>query len=112
MASVLAVVLAVCCLGAAAGDFMALASIVAIMDRLGMPRRMIPVAGAVKTLGAVGVVIGLWVRPIGLAANSGLVVYFCIAVALHLRVRDSFAETSLALGMLALSTAALVAALV
>ena len=112
MPSVLAVLLAVGCVCAAVGDFMALSTIVAIMDRLRVPRRMIPVAGTVKTLGAAGVVIGLWVRPIGLAANVGLVVYFCIAVALHLRVRDSVAETAPALGMLALSIAALVAAVV
>ena len=37
---------------------------------------------------AAGIVVGLWWPPIGIAAASGAVIYFLVAVAAHLRVGD------------------------
>lgn len=46
----------------------------------------VPVLGALKAAGALGLVIGLlWVPEIGIAAAVGLVLFFVGAVAVHLR---------------------------
>jgi hypothetical protein len=55
---------------------------------VGVPARYFPVLAALEIAGAVGIVAGLWVAPLGVAAAIGLVLYFLGAVAGHLRVRD------------------------
>ncbi|KOU69598.1 hypothetical protein ADK61_37405 [Streptomyces sp. XY66] len=41
-----------------------------------------------KAAGAVGLVAGLWVTPLGVAAAVGVTLYFVGAVVSHLRVKD------------------------
>ena len=55
---------------------------------VGVPARYFPVLAALEIAGAVGIIAGLWVEPLGVAAAIGLVAYFVGAVAGHLRVRD------------------------
>jgi uncharacterized membrane protein YdcZ (DUF606 family) len=59
-----------------------------VVDNLadyGVPRRWWPWLGAAKTLGAVGLVAGIWFPSLGLAAAAGLVLYFVGAVITVLR---------------------------
>ena len=51
----------------------------------GVPRRWWPWLGAAKTLGAAGLVAGIWLPALGLAAAVGLVLYFIGAVLTVLR---------------------------
>ena len=44
--------------------------------------------GLLEIAGAVGLIVGLVVAPIGIAAAAGLTIYFFGAVVVHLRVRD------------------------
>lgn len=53
----------------------------------GVPRRWWPWLGAAKAAGAVGLVVGLFVPAIGVAAAVGLVLYFLGAVITVLRAR-------------------------
>lgn len=107
-AHVLAVILAVICLVGAIGDFMVLPRIVATMDRLEISRRIIPFAGVAKLGGAIGLLLGFGVEWLGVAAALALGVYFTIATAAHLRVRDSIADTAPAAVLLLLSVATFV----
>lgn len=62
-----------------------------VVDNLadyGVPRPWWFWLGAAKALGSVGLVVGLWVPPIGVAAAIGLVAYFLGAVVTVLRARD------------------------
>ncbi|MED7927905.1 DoxX family protein [Nonomuraea sp. LP-02] len=54
----------------------------------GVPRAAWPWLGTAKALGAAGLLVGLVVRPIGVAAGIGLVVYFTGAVVTVLRARS------------------------
>jgi hypothetical protein len=53
----------------------------------GVPRSWWPWLGMAKTAGAAGLVVGLLVPAIGVAAEAGLVVYFTGAVVTVLRAR-------------------------
>ncbi|MEE6273196.1 DoxX family protein [Georgenia wangjunii] len=53
----------------------------------GVPRTWWVWLGSAKALGAVGLVIGLWIPPIGIAAAVGLALYFVGAVITVLRAR-------------------------
>lgn len=53
----------------------------------GVPRRWWAWLGAAKALGAVGLVAGLWIPAVGIAAATGLGLYFLGAVVTVLRAR-------------------------
>jgi hypothetical protein len=67
---------------------------------------MLPVLTAVKTVGALGLVVGLFVPWISIAAATGCVLYFVLAIGAHLRKRDW--DILPASGYLVLSVATLV----
>jgi uncharacterized membrane protein len=59
-----------------------------IAEVVGVPLSWFPWLGAAEVAGAFGLVIGLAVPAIGIAAAIGLIVYFVLATSSHLRVGD------------------------
>lgn len=57
------------------------------MERLKVNARWLPTLGILKLLGAVGLLVGIAVAPIGVAAAFGLVLYFVGAMVTVLRAR-------------------------
>lgn len=81
------------------------------LDGVRFPREWWWVLVAIKLLAVAGLVAGMAVPGIGLAANIGVVAYFVAAACAHIRSRFLRQEFWLnSLGMLALSVAALLAA--
>jgi hypothetical protein len=60
-----------------------------ISGTVGVPQQHLPVLAALEIAGAVGILLGLWLEPLGVLAAAGLVAYFVGAVGGHLRVRDT-----------------------
>lgn len=63
--------------------------VIPIMEQVGVPADKIPWLAYVEILGAIGLVVGLFVWPIGVAAAIGVILYFVGAVIAHLRVNDA-----------------------
>jgi hypothetical protein len=59
-----------------------------VHETIGLPLKYFPLLAACEFAGAVGIVVGIWWPPIGIAAGIGLVLYFVGAVVSHLRVGD------------------------
>jgi hypothetical protein len=78
---------------------------------VGVPLRFFPVLAFLELAGAAGILIGLWLEPLGIAAAVGLVAYFVGALAGHLRVRDT-KNLTMPLPPLVLAVAVLVLRLV
>jgi hypothetical protein len=57
------------------------------MDRAGVPRTWLPGLAAARAAGAVGLLVGLWVPAIGIAAAVGVILYFAGAIVTHVRAR-------------------------
>ncbi|MCX4676088.1 DoxX family protein [Streptomyces sp. NBC_01433] len=74
---------------------------------LGVPLKMFPFLAACEIAGAVGLVIGIWWAPLGIAAAIGVVLYFVGAVGTHLR-RSDFKGAPNAAVMLLLAVAVLI----
>jgi uncharacterized membrane protein YphA (DoxX/SURF4 family) len=74
---------------------------------VGVPLDRFWILAGLELAAAVGLVIGLWVAPLGIAAATGAVAYFVGAIIAHLRVGDTKGAPSPAVP-LALSIAALV----
>ena len=79
------------------------------MREAGVPDSWPQALGAVKVAGAVGLLAGLRAKPLGIAAASGLVLYFCGTVITHVRAgafrNISFPAAHLGLSSLSLALA-------
>ena len=83
-------------------------AVAVIGDLVGVPLRFFPVLALLEIAGAAGLLAGIGVEPLGIAAGACLVAYFVVALGSHLRARDLQAEHVLpAVVMLAVSAAAL-----
>ena len=73
---------------AATLDFLRRAWLVESMTRVGVPRRALSPLAVLKIAGALGLLIGIGVPRLGVAAAVGLVLFFFGAIAAHIRARD------------------------
>jgi len=78
-----------------------------IHEVIGVPLSYFPLLAACEFAGVLGLLLGIWWPPLGVAAGIGLVLYFVGAVASHLRVGDVKGIGPAAF-MLAVAAAALV----
>ena len=87
-------------------DFIRFKPILINMARVGVSESWINTLGTLKAAGALGLLVGIAMPLIGVAAAGGLVLFFVGAIVTHLRARDySF---GLAVVFLMLSVTALV----
>ena len=56
---------------------------------VGFPLDLFWVLATLELAAAAGLIIGLWVAPLGIAAAIGSIAYFVGAIIAHLRVRDT-----------------------
>ncbi len=96
--------------GVAVADLLRARFVMETSAEVGVPPSWLPVLGALKAAGAAGLVLGMaGVRPVGIAAATGLVLFFVGAVAAHVRARVLH-NLAFPLGFLALAVGALVVA--
>jgi type III secretory pathway component EscS len=87
-------------------DFVRYKQVLINMAKAGVSESWITTLGLLKAIGALGLLVGIILPPIGIAAGAGLVLFFFGAIATHLRAHDySF---GLAVVFLSLAVAALV----
>ncbi|GGN19250.1 DoxX family protein [Streptomyces fuscichromogenes] len=87
-AVVFAVLLALVYLAAGSSKALGQDKALAQADHLGVPHGAYRLIGALEVLGAAGVVVGLWVAWLGVAAGAGLALLMVGAVGTHLRAKD------------------------
>jgi hypothetical protein len=89
------------------------APIIAPMQRAGVPLSWLtfPI-GTLKILGTLGLVVGLWIPVIGVAAAAGLTLFFVCAVYTHVLANDLSSQFAFAGFLLALNSAAFALTLV
>ncbi|MCO6007206.1 DoxX family protein [Actinoallomurus purpureus] len=104
--AIVGILLAVVLLLSASGKLTRNEKIVEGITGIGVPLGMFPFLAACEIAGAVGLVIGLWYAPLGVAAAIGVVLYFVGAAGAHLRKSD-FKGLPNALVMLIVAAAAL-----
>ena len=73
---------------AAANDFIRPKWLLGNMNKLGVPEWSLPVLGTLKAAGALGLLIGIGVPRIGVAAAVGLTLFFIGALITHIRAHD------------------------
>jgi uncharacterized membrane protein YphA (DoxX/SURF4 family) len=86
--AIVGVLLALLLLVSAAAKLRRSPHLVEGLTGLGVPLGMFTFLAACEIAGAIGLVIGFWYPPLGIAAAIGLVLYFVGAVGAHLRKSD------------------------
>ncbi|HKN93917.1 MAG TPA: DoxX family protein, partial [Thermoleophilaceae bacterium] len=75
---------------------------------VGVPLSLFPLLALLEVAGALGLLVGIGLKPLGVAAAGCLVVYFVVAIGSHLRKRDLIpGHVVPAVVMLVISAAAL-----
>ena len=110
-AAFFSVVTALVMAASAVYDFMMPPKVVDLVLRLGYRRNFVRTLGLLKGLGALGLLVGLAIGPIGVLAALGLVAYFILAIRAHAKLGDSGVETLPAAAMFILSALALITTL-
>ncbi len=105
---VLAVLLGIAVSFSAVGKLRRMPQVVEMMHHVGVKDSQIPLLAMAELLGALGLLLGIWVPILGLLGALGLTAYFIGAVISHLRVKDTAKEFGPALGLAILSLVVLV----
>ena len=77
-----------------------LAAIKTDLDRMAVSEPVQRILVPIKLAGSIGLIVGLWVPALGLAAAICLVAYFALAIGVHVRVHDPAFRSLPALGFL------------
>lgn len=103
ISTVFAFLLIFVCIGSALMDFRRPEKLVEEMKKLKVPVGRLPLLGAIKILGAIGVAIGFQKVRLGELAGVGLCMYFAIATVTHTRIKDTVKDTAPAFVLFVLS---------
>jgi hypothetical protein len=84
-----------------------------IGEMVGVPLRFFPTLAVLEIAGGAGLLIGIGLKPLGIAAGACLILYFLVAIASHVRRRVlAVAHLAPPVMMLVISSAATVLRLV
>ena len=86
--AIVSALLAVGLLGSGRAKLVREKTVMQTMSTIGFPLDRLWLLAAAEFAGAVGLVVGLFWWPLGVAAAIGVILYFIGAVGSHLRVRD------------------------
>ncbi len=88
-ATVVSLLLAAFMLVSATGKLTRMEPVVESLTAAGVQPSMFPILAAIQVVGAVGLVVGVFVTGIGIAAAIGFVLYFIGACVFHVRAGDA-----------------------
>lgn len=74
-------------------------------DRLGLSSRTRQALAPIKAAAGAGLLVGLWAPLLGALTAAALIVYFLIAIGVHVRAGDAPIRSANAVAMLGLSVA-------
>ena len=103
---VIATILGLIATVSAVGKLTKRPDVIETMTNVGVPEHLIPALAGLELLGALGLIVGIWSKPIGVAAATGLTWYFLGAVASHVRAKDQVKDLvpALVLSLIAITT--------
>jgi len=103
-AVVLSIILALVMLGSGVAKSIHAPNVVAMMQDVNVTREQMTVLGVIEVAATVGLIIGIWFRPLGIAAAIGVILYFSGAITAHLRAHDPNKQGAVMFLALAIAT--------
>ena len=89
---IVAGLLGLAALGSAMGKLRKAPAVIESLTSVGVKSQHIPLLALIEMAGALGLLAGIWSKPLGIAASIGFVLYFLGAVSSHLRVKAKLNE--------------------
>jgi uncharacterized membrane protein YphA (DoxX/SURF4 family) len=103
-AVVLSLLLAVAMLGSGVMKLLGTEQMIENMRVVNVSVPQMRVLGVLEVLATIGLVVGLWVPGLGIAAAIGAVVYFADAVVAHIRAHEKHVQPAAVLLVLSVAT--------
>ena len=100
---IFASLLAFAAIGSAVSKLKKVPNVITSLTSVGVKENQIPVLAWIEIAGGLGVIAGIWVPMLGLAASIGIALYFAGAVASHIKAKHGLAESGAAVGILVIS---------
>lgn len=100
---IVATLLGLAAAGSALGKLRRVPRVVESMHSVGVSDSQMRVLAALELLGALGLVVGIWIPIIGIAAAACLTLYFLGALVAHLRAKQPFKDATAPLGLAVLA---------
>ncbi|MBI1843543.1 MAG: DoxX family protein [Actinobacteria bacterium] len=99
--AIVSTLLALALMGSAGGKLTKQPPVVKMLSGIGVPSSWLPRLAAVELAGGIGLLVGLAVPAIGIAAAVGVAAYFVGAVITHLRANDKAIAAPVMIGIFA-----------
>ena len=90
-------------IGSAISKLVKVPDVMKAMESVGVKPNLLPILALLEIAGGAGVIAGIWVPKLGLAASAALVLYFVGAVGSHAKKKHGPADFGAALGILVIS---------
>ena len=91
--TILASLLGFIAAGSAIGKLKKMPQVVESLTSVGVKPEQMPLLATLELLGALGLIVGIWFAPVGLAAAIGLSLYFLGAISAHIKAKAPVAES-------------------
>ncbi len=86
-------------IGSAISKLKKVPDVMAAMDKVGVKPNQVPVLAFLEIAGGLGVILGIWIAPLGLVSSVALVLYFIGALYSHFSRKHKVADFGAALGI-------------
>lgn len=86
-------------IGSAISKLKKVPDVMAAMEKVGIKSNQIPKLAYLEIAGGVGVVVGIWIKALGILSSAALVLYFAGALFSHFSRRHKVADFGAALGI-------------
>lgn len=96
--------LAFAAIGSAISKLKKVPDVMAALASVDLKPSQIPVLATLEILGGLGVILGIWSKPLGVVSSAALVLYFIGALYAHLSRKHKVADFGAALGIFVIAT--------
>lgn len=86
-------------IGSAIAKLKKVPDVMASMEKVGVKPKQIPVLAFLEIVGGLGIIVGIWSKPLGILASASLVLYFAGALFTHFIRKHKISDFGAALGI-------------
>ncbi len=97
--SIFGALLAFAAIGSAIAKLKKVPDVMEAMAKVGVKPNQIPVLAFLEIAGGLGIFVGIWSKPLGIASSACLALYFAVALFTHFSRKHKVADFGAALGI-------------
>ena len=91
--------LAFAAIGSATSKLVKVPDVMAAMASVGVKPKQVPLLAVLEIAGGLGLIAGIWSKPLGIASAAALLLYFAGAITAHLKAKSKVSDAGAAIGI-------------